>query len=249
MTVMKNYTLQDTIKTYSGMNFSWLIGFGYLVDTNTTYYALDYGANRIIIFDENWKYLTYKNLNKPAYMITVNASLIISGNNNIYKTDKYMNNVNLYNNPSALYRGLYFNSSSNSIYVAVNTRSAIDVLDLNLTLVDSIPTSTYQPWSIQGYKNYIYVGTTSGHLLVIENKVIIKSFPVCGANLTLSSILIDQFDYMVLNCFPYYGYIYYRANISYTGMKRTYAMKTRFTTFDSNSHLILISYNEINIYY
>ena len=249
MTVMKNYTLQDTIKTYSGMNFSWLIGFGYLVDTNTTYYALDYGANRIIIFDENWKYLTYKNLNKPAYMITVNASLIISGNNNIYKTDKYMNNVNLYNNPSALYRGLYFNSSSNSIYVAVNTRSAIDVLDLNLTLVDSIPTSTYQPWSIQGYKNYIYVGTTTGKLFVIENKDIIQIFVVCSGSY-LTSIVIDHFGYMALSCnTDQKVYFYYSANLSYTGINVMYEVEPYFINFDSHGRFVVISRHQVDIYY
>ena len=78
MAVFKNSSIQTTINTYSGMNFNVLVGFGYLVDTNTTYYALDWSGNKIIIFDSNWKYLTFKILNRPAFMITVNNSLYIT---------------------------------------------------------------------------------------------------------------------------------------------------------------------------
>ena len=107
-------------------------------------------------------------------MITVSNSLYISAGTFIYKTDKYLNMTNKYYNASACYLGLYFNSSNNTIYVAEYSYFKIYVFDLNLNLVDSVSTSTYQPYSLQGYKNYMYVGIASGELIVIENKVIIK---------------------------------------------------------------------------
>ena len=205
-------------------------------------------AYRITIFDSNWQYLTFKNFTMPAYMITVNNSLYISSDFNFYKTDKYLNIIRHYISSTAVYRGLYYNSSSNKIYVAAHIKCAIDVFDLNLTLVDSISTLSYSPWSIQGYKNYIYAGTyNSSNLLVIENKVIIQIYPVCNC---LSSILIDNFGYMALSCLNDRKiYFYYSANVSYTGMNKTYTLKPYYINFDSNGRFIFISTNQIDIYY
>ena len=230
------------------MTFTSLCGFGYLVDSNTTYYALDYNANRIVIYDENWQYLTFKNLTYPAYMITVNNSLYIAAKNFIYKTDKYLNITKQYNSTSAGYHGLYYNSSSNTIYVASYLKYLIDVFDLNLNLVDSINISTYQPWSIQGYKNYIYVGTSTGHLIVIENKVIIQTVTVCNVA-QLTSIQIDNFGYMALSCYnDNKAYLYYSSNVSYTGMSLTYSVNPYLTNFDSNGRFIVTSTSQIDIY-
>ena len=201
--MFNNSLIKTTISTYSGSSFTGLVGFGYLVDTNTTYYALDWQGNKILIFNSNWQYLTYQSFDRPAFMITVNSNLYISSYNNVYKTDKYLNIISQYSNSTTAfdYSGLFFSSSTNLIYVAGQINQTIDIFDLNLTLVDSIATPTYQPFSLQGYKNYIYVGTVSGHLLVIENKVIIKIVTVCaGTYMYIISILIDHFGYMALSC-------------------------------------------------
>ena len=230
------------------MNFICLVGFGYLVDSNTTYYALDWSANRIIIFDSNWQYLTFKSLTYPAYMITVNNSLYIAAKNFIYKTDKYLNITKQYNSTSAGYHGLYYNSSGNTIYVAGYYKYAIDVFDLNLNLVDSISTSTFTPYSLQGYKNYIYVGTGTGELIVIENKIIKQTVTVCTVTL-LSSIQIDNFGYMALSCYSdKMTYLYYSSNVSYTGMSMAYSVYPYLTNFDSNGRFVVISPSQIDIY-
>ena len=229
------------------MNFTFLTGFGSLFDLNTTYYALDYSANRIIIFDSNWQYLTFKNFTGPAYMITVNNSLYISCNNNVYKTDKYLNITSQYNSYDC-YRGLYYNSSNNTIYVSGGSK--IYIFDLNLTLVDSIQTKTYQLYSLQGYKNYIYAGThNSSCLLVIENKVIIQIYPICNSG-TLTSILIDHFGYIVLSCnIDKKVYLYYSSNMTYTNKSLTYAgVYPHFINFDSNDQFVIISTSLIDIF-
>ena len=244
--VFKNYSHQATINNYSGISFTCLVGFGYLVDTNITYYALDWTGNKIIIYDKNWQYLTFKIFTRPTYMITVNNSLYISGDNSVYKTDKYLNITG--QSATACYRGLFYNSKSNTIFVAGYYKYTIDVFDLNLNLVDSIPTTTYQPYSVQGYKNYIYVGTMSGHLLVIENKVIIQTATVC-AGTQPTAIIIDNFGFMALGC--YYknsAQLYYSSNVSYTGFSFTYTVNPYFVNFDSNGRFIVISPSQINIY-
>ena len=224
----KNLANKTIIKTYSGINFIGLNGFGCLVDTATTFYALDWTGNKIIIYDSNWQYLTYKNFSSPINMITVNNSLYISGDNFIYKTDKNLNITKQYYSASAGYRGLFFNSSGNTIYVAGFSKKAIDILDLNLIFVDSISTSTYSPCSVQRYKNYVYAGTGSSQLLVIENKVIIQTVVAC-ASLALTSILIDHFGYITFSCLmKTQNYLYHTENISYTGMNLTYTLNPIF---------------------
>ena len=250
MTVFKNYSHQTTINKYSGISFSYLVGFGYLVDSNTTHYVLDWSGNKIIIFDENWQYLTFQSFNNPAFMISVNNGLYISANNFIYKTDKYLNKTNQYYSASAGYRGLYFNSTNNTITVTDYQNKKIDTFYLNLSLVDSIPTPTYQPYSMQGYRNYIYVGTLSGHLLVIENRAILRILNVCNPNIYLTSILIDHFGYMSLSCVhDKKAYLYYSSNSSYTGMSLTYTVSPWYLNFDSNGRFVLISPYQIDINY
>ena len=181
-------------------------------------------------------------------MITVNNSIYISAQSFICITDKYLNIINLFDTTPNTNRGLYFNSSNNTIYVTKLNNNRIDVFDLNLTRVDSISTSTYQPWSIQGYKNYIYVGTNSGQLIVIYNKVINQTVTVCNGTL-LSSIQIDHYGYMALSCYnDKKAYLYYSANLSYTGIFLTYTVTPYFINLDSNSRFVVISRYQIDIY-
>ena len=209
---------------------------------------MDFAANKIIIFDANWQYLTFKSFNQTINIITVNNNLYFSCYFNIYKTDKYLNIIIQYNAPaSATYRGLYFNSLNNTIYVT--GFSKIYIFDLNLNLVDSISTSGFSSWSIQGYKNYFYVGTQAGQLLVIENKVIIKTITVCNGTL-VSSILTDNFGFMAISClFDQISYLFYSENVSYTGMSMAYSVKPWFMNFDMNGRFVLISPSQIDIYY
>ena len=149
MAVFKNSSLQTTIKNFTGSHFRWLVSFGSLVDTNTTYYGLDDGLNKTIIFDSNWQYLGFKSFSNPVYMITMNKILYITCYRSIHKTDKYLNILSQYNSSTVLFNGLYFNALNNRIYVAESLK--IFIFDLNLTLVDSFLTPGYSSWSIQGY--------------------------------------------------------------------------------------------------
>ena len=134
-----------------------------IIDLNATYYVTDPTGNRIYMFDEDWNYINFKSLNNPVYMLTVNYTLYITGINNIYKTDKYLNNLNQYNaNDSPFYNGIYFNETNNLLYIVSNSKFAIDVFNLNLQIIDSILISSIlysRPYSIQGYNNSLFIGT------------------------------------------------------------------------------------------
>ena len=182
-------------------------------------------------------------------MIAVNNSLYISSNEYLYKTDENLKIISQYYSQSAFYRGLYYNSSSNLIYVAGNMINEINIFDQDLNLNDTISTSFNPPWSIQGYKNYIYVGTTTGKLFVIENKDIIQIFVVCSGSY-LTSIVIDHFGYMALSCnTDQKVYFYYSANLSYTGINVMYEVEPYFINFDSHGRFVVISRHQVDIYY
>ena len=101
-----------------GVLFNQLYCLGMLIDSNSTYYIIDHPANKIIIFDDNWNYLTSATFTNPNYMITVNTSLYFTGNSDVWKTDKYLNIVKQYNgiecNSCA---GIFYDETNQTLYV------------------------------------------------------------------------------------------------------------------------------------
>jgi hypothetical protein len=73
-----------------------------------------------LVYDENWEYqknISFAN-NSLAYAIEIENELYLTGDESVYKTDKSLNIINAsYNNGSA-YRGIYYNKTSDLIYVA-----------------------------------------------------------------------------------------------------------------------------------
>ena len=124
----------------------------------------------------------------------------------------------------------------------------IHVFNLNLSLSHNISTLIYQPWSIAGYNNQMYVGTTTGTILVIVNEVIISTFKGCNANFVLLTyILFDDCGMMITTCDPDQLYLYY-PNGSYIGKHFTTPTSPRYIGFDSKGRFVQISFTQISIY-
>ena len=154
MNVFTNYTMQISIPTsLNGNTFSYLHGFGMMCDFNTTYYVIDWSGNRIFVLNDNYGYVTQKTFSAPTYMIIVNSNLYISGQNNIWETDKYLNTLNTYTFSGAGYRGIYFNLTDNSIYAAPIGYTYFQLFDLNLTLNYTVNVSPKSPYAISEYNN------------------------------------------------------------------------------------------------
>jgi hypothetical protein len=217
------------------------------VDINTTYYVLDYNANRIFLLNDNYGYLTHKAFTNPAYMVTVYSYLYITGNSDICKTDKYLNVLKTHTEFGASYRGIYFNSTENSIYVAPNTYTYFQVFDLNLTLKYTVSISTYRPYSFSEYNNELYVGTTLGLILVINNKIVKLSFTVCSGS-TITSTVSDNFGLMAISCENYNLVKFYYHNGIFTGKNLTTPQNSMFVGFDSKGHFVQISKFQISVY-
>ena len=108
--------------------------------------------------------------------------------------------------------------------------------DVDLTLTDSFPTAPYTPWSLNEYKNQLYVGTRNGTIIVILNKQIINKFDGCNGQITnLCSILFDQFDNMATGCY-YDGQLYlYNSTGSYLNKTITEVDAPEYMGFASKS--------------
>jgi DNA-binding beta-propeller fold protein YncE len=203
-----------------------------------------------LVFDENWEYqknISFAN-NSLAYAIEIENELYITGNHAVYKTDKSLNIINaFYNTGLSTYRGIYYNKTSDLIYVAdFTTYYCISVFNRNLTFIESINIG-YKPYGLADYDEKLFVGTMNGTILVIQNKIVIKTFStICNA---ISSLLIDNDGYMIIACYsPNAAYIYH-TNGTNTGKQIKTGGVPMFINFDSKGRLIISSTSRINIYY
>ncbi len=235
------------ITAFNGMNFNWLIGFGFSSSCNTSYYVIDHGASRVYILNDDCSYVSYKNFTYPAYMITIGSSIYMTGNTYIWKLYKDLNFLIQYSS-SPFCNSINCNSSNGFIYVAPVNLKEIQVFDLNLAYNHKISISPYIPWTISEYNNKMFVGTSNGTILVIENDRIINQFNGCNAaSNQLTSILFDQYGYMATICsFP--QLYLYNSNGTYTGTSLSTPSNTRYIGFDAKGRFVVISRYQISVY-
>ena len=224
-----------------------------LVSKNTTYFVPDNYPNLVHVYDDNWNYLTSKSINSPANIITIGNNIYITSNVNVYKTDSNFNILSTYYPDDWSYtyfRGIYYNSTNNLIYVAAFLNANIHVFDLNLNLNDSIPISPYYPYSITGSNNQLYVGSyQSGKILVISNKVIIKVIEACnGDTPSVTSISLNQNGYISSVCEWTNAIFLYHINGTYTGKSISTPANPEYFGLDSKGRVVIISQYQISIY-
>ena len=217
---------------------------------NSYYYVSDMFSNKIFIFNESWSYVTSEYFYRPAYFTTIGNSLYATGEQNIWKLDSNLNILIQYNaiGTSPLYRGIYFNSTNDFIYVAAYYFYAINVFNLNIDLSYKISTLAYSPFSITAFNNQLYVGTDTGTILVIENKVIKDTFTGCNGNsVLLTYILFDSCGLMATSCYTNQSSLYDLNGRYLKTIYPTLAYPT-YIGYDSKGHFIRISKSEMNIY-
>jgi hypothetical protein len=244
-------TVKYNFTSFNGMTFNYILGFGFFSSCNASYYVLD-SSGRVYILNDDWSYVSNKNFANPTYMITIENSIYMTGNTNIWKLDKDLNILIQYTSTGIYpyYRGIYYNSLNGFIYVAPSNLTEIQVFDLNLTYNHSISISSYKPYSITEYNNNMYVGTTNGTIIVIQNEVIINKFNGCnGIIITVTFILFDQYGYMATICSDPTNKLYlYNSNGTYTGTSLSTPKNPRYIGFDTKGRFILISTNQTIIY-
>ena len=237
-----------TISSYANNSLSSICGFGYINNINATfYYILGIGNGKIVVFDEYWNYLRFIQLGGSENMITIKNVLYITGNNYILNTDAYLNVIKQYNATGYNLYGIYYNTTSNKIYVSSTANNTILIFSTDLILLDFFNISTYSPTILQGFNNQLFVGTSStGRILVIVNKSVIN-IVYLGFNSYITSIIFDDYGYMTVG---YYGYTFlnlYFPNMSYTGMRIQSFLHPTDLKFDSLNRLVVITQSQIYV--
>jgi hypothetical protein len=241
--------MKISITSLNGSTFILLQGFGMMVDFNTSYYIMDELNNIIFLLNDNYDYVTMKTFSKPNYMETINSSLYITGNNNVWKTDKYLNILITHTESGgANYNGIYYNCSDNLIYAAPTGYTYIQVFDLNLTLNHTTSVSPNNPRSFGEFNNELYVGTSQSIVLVIVNKIVIRNFKGCSSG-PLYSLVADNYGFIAIACFSNNLVNLYYYNGTSTGYNLTTPTKPAYVGFDSKGRFILLTLNQIRIYY
>ncbi len=212
------------------------------------YYVTHYHQDKIFLFDEDWNYVSNKSsFPNSWYMIPGGNFSYITGYDYIWKTDQQFEVLIRYGSSPA-YRGLYYNSTNNMIYVAPYSLQMIHVFNLNLTLNDTISITPYKPWSINEHNNELYVGTINGTMLVIVNKQIIKQFNGCNQqSVDVLSILFDDFNNMATSCANYQLYLYDTSG-SYLNKSIPTDSHPMYIGLDSKSRLVVVKWAQITLY-
>jgi DNA-binding beta-propeller fold protein YncE len=237
------------ITNLNGEEFKWLGGFFSFKSCKN--YVYDTNGRLIYIFDRNWNYLDFDIFEDDfEYIYTINDNIFIINNETIYKTNENFEWLNYYTEPEGgrnWHRGIYYNSSNNQIYVTANIRQEIKVFDLDLNLMDTIDISPNIPWQISGYNNQLYVGTINGKIVVIQNKVIIKTFNGCGGHSTvLTSIMVDLFGYMATVCNN--RIFLFDSDQIDTGKRILTPEDPKNIGYDSKGQFIIVTDNQISIF-
>jgi len=187
-------------------------------------------------------------------MISINNSLYMTGDLNVWKVDQDLNILINYQNPTfnsdPWYRGISYNPSNGFIYVVAIRLNEIRVFNLNLTLIRRFSTLPHSPWSITISSNQLYVGTDNGIVLVYQNESLINQLNGCNGNIDyVTSILFDPNGFMATTCsYPTNKLYLFSPDGSFTGKSITTPSDPSYIGFDSKGRFIIISGYQISIY-
>jgi hypothetical protein len=157
--IFKNYTKKASINIYGGISWSYETGYEEVVTNGIpTFYAVDYGSQRVVKFDSNWNYLGDYNL-PFKYSFTLKYVLgffYFSADNYFYKTDSSFNYINSTNDADAKFRQFSYDSSNALFYVASYLVKQINVYNTVPAYVKSI-NFPYDPYGLTIYNNRVFV--------------------------------------------------------------------------------------------
>ena len=256
MNILKTYEKKLSITSYgSGLKFLNLYGFEKQTDaTGTKYYITDFDANSILIFNDDWSFFGLKNFSTSLGSIrAIKNDLIIIKNPTtdvyLYKTDKSLNV--LLSSTSKLmysYTDAFYDPVKDQIFIVSHNNQKIDVYDRNLAFIRSISLTGNYVRSINGYGSQLFVGTLSGDVLVIENDKIIRSFKAC-TSLYAYSIQFDQNGNMAVSCYYDKTINLYSLNGVFLNVNKVITNYPTYFDVDSKGRLVVLTSNEIGIYY
>jgi len=214
---------------------------------------MDYGAESILVFNENWVYqrtiTTSSNgypLYRPVYSININGSIYVTGVDVINKYDSYLSLKKQVSSPG-YHRGIYYNSANQMIYIA-NLYNGINIYDKDLNFNRTVSTN-YWPWFITEYNGQMIVTDNSGNIYFYQSESLNRTVATSCTDL-ITSVLFDNNNQMIVSCLDSNIYIY-NVDGTYTGLQVTACngYSKYFVNFDSKDRLVVICTNRVEIFY
>jgi hypothetical protein len=260
--IFQNYTKQFSLTTYGGISWKLLTGIEMVVTNSIpTYYTLDYAISRVTTFDQYWNYQTYNNLPFPySYDLKcVNGYFYITSNSYFYKTDLSFTVVCKYLHTNAMYRQMYYDSTSSLFYTAPVYLQVIQVFDTNCALVQNISLGIDYPYGLNYFQGKMYVGTQynsvygSNQIVVLENGIIKNRFNVTLCSIVsiwgLLSINIDAFGYMANTCYSNNTIILTDYNGNNLNNYITTSIYPYISRIDASGRFVIMTGLSLDIYY
>jgi hypothetical protein len=204
---------------------------------------------RIVTFDENWNFISYRDWNYPAYMKQIGSDLYISNNFYNCKVDKNLNIITKFTNKeaNAYNRGIFYNPQNDTILITDYYNQRINIFDRNLKLKSYIDTFPYSPFSIEYYNGYYYAGTINGLLIIIRNNKIEPDINT-QCNSFITGLMFDKNGNLALICDgESMVYIYSSAGIYLKKSILTISNPTDME-IDRKNRLVIFGRKEIGIY-
>jgi hypothetical protein len=249
ISVFNNYQISKSITHTIHSNFYSVKSISTVCDSNknNSFYILDNEACKIYQFDENWNFLTSYHVDWPNFMINLKSSvelkIIVTSNHGIYSLDGNFQIVDFYKEYDALYGRMYYNESSDRLYVCAtgSNYTRIDIFNHELKFNKSISTSSYSPIKIEAYNDHLYI-LTRYEILVYQNEIKIWSFnTLCS---TITSAVVDNYGIAIL-CNSNTVYLY-SVNGTYLNVKiQSLVPSVIDISFDSLGDLVFVASNGI----
>ena len=189
---------------------------------NTTYYSIDSTGKYIGEYDASWNFLNTTSLHAPQFMISHTNStvkrLYVSSTSQLTVLDETMDILNVIIYQQAMgFAGLYYNTTSDYLLVAINTAPKIQVYSNSLTFIKSIVLPNPNN-NIVEYNGMLYVSSTTSLIMVLLKETFIYSFSISCS--VIKTIAIDLYGLIAANCYgSQTNYILlYNTNGTYTGI-------------------------------
>ena len=234
-----------------------MTGFEQVISGNVaTYYLLDWATTRVITYKQDWTYVSYKSMPyQYSYDLKyVNGFFFVTSDNYFYKTDSNFNSVAAYGYWQALYRQLYYDSTTSLIYTAPFALTQLHVFTTSCTLSTTISLSGFSAYGISSYNGALYTGIINGNqVFAISNKLITRMFYIntCSSGYTyqILSITFDSFGNMAITCQANRYITVYDYNGNTMNALLTTAGYPFISKVDSMGRFIVMANSQLEIYY
>ena len=253
---MKNLDKKFEIKAYEDFNWRWLTAFEQIVNNGiATYYLIDYGAQRVVIFNQYWIYQNYKKLpkEKSGVIKYIGGYFYLSSDDYFYKTN---HNFDLIGNPyksnsTADYRQFDYDSNKAKFYVAAYQLKEIHVFNESCSFLYSIRLKKdVRPCGLAIYNGHIYIGLQNApKFIILKEETEMETIDVTECTEAIVSISFDSFGYMILSCYDNKLILVYDSEGKYVNANISTNNNPFLTSIDSRGRFIVITQSSLNIYY